>query len=61
MRRGDVARRKTLPRNVYREIRLSPTPGGKPWTRCVVVTANLDALTRFWLVSPTGYKRCRFS
>ena len=47
MREGDVVRRKTLLREVYREIRLWPKTGRKPWTRKVLVAANVDALTRF--------------
>ena len=54
MREGDVVRRKTLLREVYREIRLWPKVGRKPWTRKVLVAANVEALTRFFVVSPTG-------
>ena len=55
MREGDVVRRKTLLREVYREIRLWPKMGRKPWTRKVLVAANVEALTRFFVVSPTGH------
>ena len=50
MRESDVVRRKTLLREVYQEIR-----GSKPWTRPVLVTANLETLTRAFVVSPTGH------
>jgi hypothetical protein len=56
MREGDVVRRKTLLREVYQEIRIWPKGGAKPWTRKVFVAANLDALTRFWVVAPTGFE-----
>ena len=56
MREGDVVRRKTLLREVYREIRLWPKMGRKPWTRKVLVAANVEALTRFFVVSPSGYR-----
>jgi Resolvase, N terminal domain/Recombinase/Recombinase zinc beta ribbon domain len=56
MREGDVVRRKTLLREVYQEIRIWPKTATKPWTRKVFVAANLDALTRFWMVSPTGFE-----
>jgi hypothetical protein len=54
MREGDVVRRKTLLREVYQELRIWPKRATKPWTRKVFVAANLDTLTRFWMVSPTG-------
>ncbi len=56
MREGDVVRRKTLLREVYQEIRIWPKTGAKPWKRKVFVAANLEALTRFWMVSPTGFE-----
>jgi DNA-binding transcriptional MerR regulator len=56
MREGDVVRRKTLLREVYQELRIWPKTATKPWTRKVFVAANLDALTRFWMVSPTGFE-----
>jgi site-specific DNA recombinase len=56
MREGDVVRRKTLLREVYQEIRIWPKAGAKPWTRKMFVAANLDALTRFWMVAPTGFE-----
>ncbi len=56
MREGDVLRRKTLLREVYQEIRLWPKTGSKSWTRKVSVAANLDALTRAFVVAPTGFE-----
>jgi len=56
MREGDVLRRKTLLREVYQEIRLWPKMGSKTWTRKVAVAANLDALTRAFVVAPTGFE-----
>jgi hypothetical protein len=52
MHDGDVVRRKTLLRHVYQEIRLWPKTGVKPWTRKVEVVANLEALTRAFVVAP---------
>jgi hypothetical protein len=49
---GDLVRRKTLLRNVYREMRLWPK-AGTPWRRRLGVMANVDELTRAILVSPT--------
>ena len=57
MREGDVVRRKTLLREVYREIRLWPKTGRKPWPRNVLVAANVEAFTRSFVVSPTGLAR----
>ena len=57
MREGDVVRRKTLLREIYQELRIWPKTATKPWTRKVFVAANLDTLTRFWMVSPTGHFR----
>jgi hypothetical protein len=57
MREGDVVRRKTLLREVYQELRIWPKTATKPWTRKVFVAANLDTLTRFWMVSPMGRAR----
>ena len=54
MREGDVVKRKTLLRNAHQEIRLWPKTGTKPWTLKVFVAANLEALTPFFVVSPTG-------
>jgi hypothetical protein len=54
MRQGDVVKRKTLLREVYREIRLWSETGRKPRTRKVLVAADVEALTRFLVVSPTG-------
>lgn len=56
MREGDVVRRKTLLRNVYREITIWPKTTGRPWTRKVLLAANLEALTRSFVVSPTGFE-----
>jgi site-specific DNA recombinase len=56
MREGDVVRRKTLLREVYQEIRIWPKTDSKPWTRKLFVAANLEALTRFWVVAPTGFE-----
>jgi hypothetical protein len=56
MREGDVVRRKTLLREVYREIRLWPKTGRKPWTREVLVAASGEALTRFGVVSPRRFE-----
>jgi len=52
MRDGEVVRRKTLLREVYRALRLWPRTGSKPWTRKVEVEANLDTLTRAFVVAP---------
>src|SRR5262249_10147955 len=56
MHEGDGVRRKTLLRHVYQEIRLWPKTGSKPWTRKVEVVANLEALTRAFVVPPTGFE-----
>ncbi len=56
MRDGDVVRRKTLLQEVYQEIRLWPKTAAKPWSRKVVVAASLDALTRTFVVAPTGFE-----
>jgi hypothetical protein len=56
MREGDVVRRKTLLREFYNEIRIWPKTATKPWTRKVFVAANLEALTRFSMVAPTGFE-----
>lgn len=54
MREGDIIRRKTFLRAVYREMRLWPRIGKKPWTRKVLVVAHLEELTRAVMVAPTG-------
>jgi hypothetical protein len=51
LRGRDVVKRKTLLRNAYQEIRLWPKTGAKPWTRKVLVAANLETLTRLFVVS----------
>ena len=51
-----MVRRKTLLREVYQELQIWPKTATKPWTRKVFVAANLDTLTRFWMVSPTGFE-----
>jgi len=55
MREGDVVKRKTLLREVYHAIRLWPK-AGRPWTRKMLVSANVAALTRSFVVAPTGFE-----
>ncbi len=55
MREGDVVKRKTLLREVYQAIRLWPK-AGRPWTRKMLVSANVAALTRSFVVAPTGFE-----
>ena len=38
-------------------VNLWPKTGRKPWTRKVLVAANVEALTRSFVVSPTGFSR----
>ncbi len=55
MHDGDIVKRKMLLREVYHTIRLWPKVG-KPWTRKILVSANVAALTRSFVVAPTGFE-----
>ncbi len=55
MRDGDIVKRKMLLREVYHTIQLWPKVG-KPWTRKILVSANVAALTRSFVVAPTGFE-----